>query len=281
MRPSPTALENLARKADGAPLGKGHSAVRAMKRPRLSDGEPWQKLELFPTPPWATRAFCEHVVPLVTDEPLGIVWEPAAGLGHMSGVLREYAGVVSASDVYSYPLVRGAGDTMPLGITLYDFLHGLPEDDAMPDWIITNPPFTLADKFLSRALAYAEHGVAFLLRMQWLETEGRYRDVYLPHPPSLIAPFVERVPMCEGGYDPDGDTATMYAWFVWARDGAGAWPKPLGPFSTIPTFLIPWGLKAALTRENDRLLAQRCVPGFIPPSRIKRVGKNQLAMEDI
>ena len=45
-------------------------------------------LDDFPTPPWATRALLEHVIP---DKDLAgrSVWEPACGAGHMAKVLKE------------------------------------------------------------------------------------------------------------------------------------------------------------------------------------------------
>ena len=48
-------------------------------------------LDDFPTPPWATRALLEHVIP---DKDLAgrSVWEPACGAGHMAKVLKEYFG---------------------------------------------------------------------------------------------------------------------------------------------------------------------------------------------
>ena len=246
--------------------GKGHSSIRAMKRKRLSDGEPWQKHEFFASPPWAARALFEHVLAIATGEKLrrsAVISEPAAGMGHMSHVLAEYADRVYASDIYPYP-VSHAGPAPHIEIA--DFLsQGW--DGPASDWIVTNPPFGMSHLFLDRALGLASRGVAFLQRMQWLESKKRYRDIYLPRPPSLIAPFVERVPMCEGGWDPEGTTATMYAWFVWAREDGGSWPRPLRAGETLRTYLIPPGRKEELTRASDRVLAERCVPGFVPPSR--------------
>ncbi len=43
---------------------KGCSAVMAMKKPmKMSDGIAWEKLALFQTPPWATRAVFEIALP--------------------------------------------------------------------------------------------------------------------------------------------------------------------------------------------------------------------------
>jgi hypothetical protein len=267
--------------------GKGSTSVRATKRPRLSDGAPWQRLELFPTPPWATRALFERVLPVLgIGEIERAIWEPAAGLGHMSDVLREF-GDVHATDAHIYPL-DGGGDASQFGITERDFLAGAADYDSC-DWVITNPPFGDGADFLTYALMRAHRGVALLLRLQWLESKDRYADVFTHSPPTLHAQFVERVAMCEGGWDPQCDTATAYSWFIWKKDerfNNGIVP----PFSRgflcaqrsdavmLDTFLIPPGCKVALTKASDQKLATRCVPGFVPPSVLKKTGKAQARM---
>lgn len=256
-------------------MSKGHTSVRAQKCPRLSDGEPWQKLELFPTPPWATRALFVHVLPRDSTQTAS-AWEPCAGLGHMAFVLDEFFRDVRASDVFNYPLA-GAGAMEDLGVETLDFTDRAAVDAAPAvDWIVSNPPFGKAAEMLDIALSKARRGVAFLLRMQWLEGGERYEQVYAKRAPTLIAPFAERVPMCEGGWDPDGSSATMYAWFVWKNYGAGwSFADP----QAIPIHLIPPGREAALSERDDRLVAARFVPGWIPPSTLKKTGRDQLAME--
>ncbi len=255
--------------------GKGGNAVRASRRPRLSDGAPWQKYEFFPTPPWATRALVEIVLPRagVDTYRLGRIWEPCAGMGHMADVLAEYSPFhVFRSDVHDYSADDGEELVFRLN-GVGDFLD--PRCWLVgADWIITNPPFRPAAKMLARALVEAQIGVAFLLRLQWLETIGRYADVFLPTPPTLVAPFVERVPMCEGGWDPNCDTATAYAWFVWVREDmghGGRWRKPArtGP-GDLDLSLIP-PCKTRLTRPDDRdRFAGLHVPGWVPPSAVKK-----------
>ncbi len=275
-----------------APLGKGHTAVRAQKRARLSDGQPWQRHELFPTPPWATRALISHVL-----QPRGFArpdraesaWEPAAGLGHMSAVLEETFAPVIATDVFDY--VGDGPEAWPAGwFRAQDFLDESAETPVV-DWVITNPPFSLAQVFLLRALRIAQHGIALLMRTQWFESEERFEQVFRHHPPTIVAQFAERVAMCEGGWDPQCSTATAYAWFVWIRrdDGFWQWPVARRQHAFTPEFddqvfldltLIPPGQKRALTRPGDRALASRHVAGFVPPSLLRRTGKLQLSLSD-
>jgi hypothetical protein len=71
----------------------------------------------------------------------------------MAAVIAEFARQpMIASDVYGYGY----------GVAPVDFLHDAPI--ARPDWIITNPPFSLACEFTLRGLDLATEGVAMLVR---------------------------------------------------------------------------------------------------------------------
>lgn len=168
--------------------------------------EPKDSLDDFPTPPWATRALLEHVI---NDRaPFGgeTCLEPACGAGHMAKPLREYFGDVRASDVHPY----GHG-------AVADFIADPCEANAV-DWVITNPPFRLAEAFVRRSLVVARKGVAILARTVFIESVGRYRNIFEINPPSRFAQFTERVPMVKGRLDRKASTATGYAWLVWERD---------------------------------------------------------------
>ena len=96
----------------------------------------------FPTPPWATRALIEHVIG--PDEVRGLLClEPACGRGHMAKPLAEYFGQVDAADAYHYGFAQ-----------VRDFLT-FPYQAKSHDWVITNPPFRLAEEFVKRALLVA------------------------------------------------------------------------------------------------------------------------------
>lgn len=162
----------------------------------------------FPTPPWATRALIRHVLSPETFDTQPSVLEPACNRGWMADVLKEVFPSVTASDIidYGYP---GAGKS--------DFITA-PYADNSFDWVISNPPFKLADKFVIRGLHAARRGVAMLCRTVIIEGQTRFENLYTPHPPSLVAQFVERVPMVEGCYDPAASTATGYCWVIWDKE---------------------------------------------------------------
>jgi hypothetical protein len=160
----------------------------------------------FPTPPWATRALIEHVLDDKRQLAAQTCLEPACGAGHMGRVLKEYFARVDCADAYDY----GYGQ-------IRDFLSH-PEKLGAADWVITNPPFRLSEEFVLRALRIARNGVAILARTVFIESVGRYRNLFERTPPTKFAQFTERVPMIKGRLDRKATTATGYAWLVWEKD---------------------------------------------------------------
>ncbi|WP_354158786.1 MULTISPECIES: methyltransferase [unclassified Bradyrhizobium] len=180
--------------------------------------EPNDSLDFFPTPPWATRALIEHVLmpeyalaPEIARMRLRrmAAWDPACGMGDMSRPLAEYFGSVLASDIFDYGI----------GAKVTDFLFGEPTWPA--DFIVTNPPFKSAERFIQQAFAVPGwKGIAMLVRTSFLESVGRYEKLFKVAPPSIVAQFTERVPMVKGRLTATGSTATAYCWLVWLNDGA-------------------------------------------------------------
>lgn len=186
--------------------------------------EPHDSLDDFPTQPWATRALIEHV--LIPQ--LGIsgrrdlkemtVWEPACNRLHMVAPLTEYFGRVVGSDIHQY------GENY-----LSDFLIPGTEPPSIAlkgaDWIITNPPFRLAEQFIERARQVKGwKGTAMIVRTAFLEGVGRYERLFALNPPTIVAQFTERVPMVKGRLTATGSTATAYCWLVWMADRS---PRPM------------------------------------------------------
>ena len=193
-------------------------STAVMQRRRVAP----DSLDYFPTPPFATRALCEFLSRGAPSLPLADmrVWEPACGELHMARALGEYFGDVRSSDVHRY----GDHEVM-------DFLFfGGREPET--DWIITNPPFVLAEQFIQTALTVAKGGVAMLLRGAFLEGQDRYAHLFERTPPDYVLQFTERVVMLEGRLiragevDPFAEkggtkasSATSYCWFVWLGGG--------------------------------------------------------------
>ncbi len=167
--------------------------------------EAGDSLDYFPTPPWATRALCEELKSRFFWTFSDSAWEPACGAGDMARPMGEYFPRVYASDVADL----GYGEVR-------DFLFPGPRVDA--DWIITNPPFRLAEQFALTAIDLAREGVALFVRTAFLEGIGRHERLFSRFPPSDVYQFTERVPIHKGRLVENGSTATAYCWVVWRRE---------------------------------------------------------------
>ncbi len=166
-----------------------------------------RSLDDFPTPPWATRALMEYIL----DESCKSMTclEPACGAGHMARALKEYFNSVMAYDVHDY------------GFGMQSDFTKNHRNIGVFDWVITNPPFRLAEEFVVNSLEIAHIGVAILARTVFIESVGRYNRIFQRTPPTYFAQFVERVPMVKGRLDPKASTATGYSWIVWDKRRKG------------------------------------------------------------
>ena len=173
-------------------------------------------LDDFPTPPWASRALCEHA--LDTKSLAGMTClEPAAGRGFTSRPLAEYFESVTSSDIEDY----GYGYSTPAYFLRTD-QNGNPVEfrHTRTRASIGSSPtrrFSCCPSLVQRAREVARVGCAMLCRSQVLETKGRWDKIFSVDPPTIYAPFVERVPMIKGKVDNKATTATSYAWLIWTK----------------------------------------------------------------
>ena len=189
-------------------------------------------LDDFPTPPWATRALIEYGPYPISSG--GSVREPCAGRGYMARTLAEHFDSVEASDIHDYGV----------GLPVRDYLAGPPPEPV--DWTITNPPFRLAERMVHRALATSRKGVAIFERTSFIETIGRWRNLYSKTPPSVVMQFTERVPIHKGRLVRKGSTATAYCWLVWVLEG-----KRLSPWNPITQLAWIPPCRKRMERDGD------------------------------
>ena len=229
--------------------GGGISRLDRARGPVLDDDARtalYRHLDFHPTPLWAARAVAELVLSL--DPGRWWVWEPACGQGHFAHALGPYFARVFATDVHDYG---------------WDGQHGPPLDFLSPaaegfeaDWIVTNAPNKHAEAFLDAALRRARRGVAFLTRLTWLDSIGRFETFFGEQLPlTALGVFAERVPQHLGGWDPADSWATPTAVFVWLKPEAlASSPAPrlaMGGRGAFVGVGIPPGTKARLTRDED------------------------------
>ena len=209
-------------------------------------------LDDFPTPPWATRALMEHVLEDKLSLSNLVCLEPACGLGHMAKVLMEYFGEVRISDVHPY----GYGEVR-------DYL-AVPYETNSCDWVITNPPFRLGEEFVLRSLKVARMGVAVLARTVFIESVGRYENIFRHRPPTKFAQFSQRVPMVKGRLDKKASTATGYSWLVWEKNSPSA-----------PRLMWVPPCRKSLERDSDYDMPIRPVAAQ-PPLQAERRAQDDL-----
>lgn len=123
--------------------------------------------DFYPTPPDATQALIDFL-----KIPRGrTIWEPAVGKGDLANVLRANWYFVIGTDIQ----------------TGTDFLTC----DVVPcDWIITNPPFSLAEQFIRKCVEFKKP-FALLLKSQYWHAKSRL-SLFREHPPRYVLPLTWR-----------------------------------------------------------------------------------------
>jgi hypothetical protein len=179
-----------------------------------------EPLDVYPTPGWCVDRLLEEV-----SLPGGHWCEPCAGEGAIIRAVGAQRDDITWSALELRTSCREALVETGALVHICDALEA-PSwalRDRPIDVIVTNPPFALAEEFLTRALAAATH-VAFLLRLDFLGSERRSTflrrtapDVrVLPNRPSFVRGKTDN---CE------------YAWFLWQRER----DRQEGRVSVLPT----------------------------------------------
>jgi len=178
--------------------------------------------DFYPTPAGVTRALTDNCrLPR-------FICEPCAGNGAITDVLRERpAGEVLESDIQWNP--KDDATTRHFWETRADRLQ-------REHWAtVTNPPFNLASKILPLAYEYSPWGVAFLLRLSYLEPTGDRAEWLKAHADNLrdVIPISPRPKFRR---DSKGSDSVTVAWMVWCKTWSWAEIGAQPPF----TFVSGW-----------------------------------------
>lgn len=153
--------------------------------------------DFYPTPSEVTYALVNspaaHLFSGMT------IWEPACGEGHMSMVIESCGFETVSTDI-----AKGS-----YGIGLIDFMK---TRERHGDFIITNPPFSLAEEFIKHSIELGGN-FALLLKSQYWHAKKRY-DLFCGFPPEYIMPLTWRPDFLfkeRGGGSPLMDVI----WCVW------------------------------------------------------------------
>lgn len=163
--------------------------------------------DFFETPKIATCAMLNNInVPRDV-----ILWECACGHGKISKILEK----VCPNQVLSTEL-----NTDRYGVGGVDFLKdGVNFKPQGRFWVVTNPPFKLANEFVRKAFEYGAERIIFLLRFNYLES-GKVREDILNNGHLLrVLLMKERLQMFPYGWTGKKGSATQnHAWFIWDRN---------------------------------------------------------------
>lgn len=173
-------------------------------------------LDAFYTPDDVARA----CVATIADDVRGrCVLEPHAGGGAFVRALLGHTTDVWAMDLNLQAPALAPGGAP--GRMCGDFLTDLPTGlggawgGDPPAWIVGNPPYNEAEAHARRALTTASAGVAFLLRLAFLEGAKR-RAFWREYPPAEVHVLVSRPSFTGGGTD-----SAAYGWIVWRKGHVG------------------------------------------------------------
>lgn len=106
-------------------------------------------------------------------------------------------------------------------ITSYDIDKNFLNDSQQYDYIITNPPFSIAQDFIKQAKKLAKIKFAFLLPLSYLHGKKRHDEIYMDKSYGLEKIYVfTRYPMLGDKLREDGKYRTgmmVYAWYIFTN----------------------------------------------------------------
>ena len=84
------------------------------------------------------------------------------------------------------------------------------------DTIIMNPPFSTIEPFVMKSIQIAKKYIIMLGRLQFIESESRFYNIFNINPPTYIFQYVDRIQCYKNGDTSIKEASIQaYAWFVW------------------------------------------------------------------
>ncbi len=107
------------------------------------------------------------------------------------------------------------------GVNSYDVEKNFLCENRDFDYVITNPPYSLANDFILKCKKICQDQFALLLPLNYLHGQYRYENIYLDNEFKLKYVYVfTRYPMLSNEIREDGKYNTgmqVYAWYVWNK----------------------------------------------------------------
>lgn len=196
--------------------------------------------DFIPTPPYATRVLFEVVAPIMKAQaPEMTIWDPACGAGHMCRVFEEYGAKSMGSDIIDHGYDR---------FVHQDFVKLDPSDTyKSADAIVTNPPYAYLNEFIIEGLDKATKHFALLTRIQAVEGQNRYKNVFSRVPPTKVSVFSDRIPFKTGVVVKKASKMFTHVWLYWDVD----WLRQdKGPYIPQMQWIEP-GVQAKFEKDED------------------------------
>jgi hypothetical protein len=152
--------------------------------------------DFYPTASLGTLAFLQAEAWALH----GPIWEPFAGNGAISNVLKAHGHEVIETDLID----RGIG-----GQSRVDFLM---ERKPLARTILSNPPFKLAEDVIEHAVDIGIEYLALLLKSDFLQTASRYRMVEELWRPRTVYALTFRL-----DFTGEGSPPMNTCWYVFDR----------------------------------------------------------------
>lgn len=196
-----------------------------------------ETLDFIPTPPYTVRVLFNEVID-IGDPSTMTAWEPASGIGHMGRVLKE----MRFKEILETDVERRFG----VPEKLFDFTKNDPENRTA-DVIVTNPPYAKMPEFISNGIYRSRQYLALLTRIQVLEGQRRYSDVFSNTPPTTVAVFSDRIPFKQNVVVRKAPKMFTHCWVVWDR---GMMRRTKGDYETRLTWIRP-DAQRAYEKDED------------------------------
>ena len=174
-----------------------------------------KKNEFYETPPVFTKALLSDIGTLIG----GRILECCSGDNAIADVLTQNGFHVTTNDIdpdkNAVRQMDASKDPLWMG--------------EQNDWVISNPPFSKAIDIVKHAFFHAKFGVAFLLRLTFLEPCKDRSEFLIDYPPSILV-------MPRHSFTGDGATDSVTcAWFIWIKKEKRVmrFIKQPNPYSTV------------------------------------------------
>lgn len=179
--------------------------------------------DFYATNPIAVKMLLDKLPIPSIDIKRGIL-EPSVGQGHIVEGINSWIHDHSLNgvDIKRYTTCLDIKDRGYPNTIVQDFLTYNPNKKF--DWIITNPPFSIATDFVKKGMELLDDNgrMDLFLKIQFLEGELR-TDLFDKYPPKYIYVFRNRMATWNNGKPTDSNgkkwaTTMCHAWFVWYKN---------------------------------------------------------------